>query len=1188
MKLHGRWIARIALLLLIGLLGSHHAVAQVNSAAIHGTVTDQSGAVIPNATITVLNNSTGITTTATANNKGSFAVTPLQPGGPYTVTISASGFGNYQENNLTLNVNDDREVTGKLQIGPTAQTVEVESSAVQVETSETQLKTDIPATQISELPLLGRDASQLEKTAPGVMEASDRFGTFSANGSQTTQSNFLLDGADVNDGPLQDLGVVVNPDAIADEVIVTSTLNPEYSRNSGAIINQTLKSGTNAFHGNAFEFYRDTFLNNGNYFSLTRPPFHQNLFGGTLGGPVIKNKLFFFVAYQGFRNRTGATQQTPVFSPAQLSGDFSADNNLTTQGPNSAGLSSNPIPFAIGGCAAGTPWNQCPGIANGVLPTGAFNSLALTLTQKYVPAANVTTTNNGVTSYLYNFNTTNSQVGDQGVIRVDYHLSANDTLWASSIFESSPYTDTLPYSGATLPGFAQTGAQHFKIFNADYTHTFNTTTINELRAGYFRFNYTSVSPQTIVPPSSVGFNINPQSPLAGLPYMGITGYFDLGFSPYGPQPRKDTNLLGTDIFTKIVGSHSLKFGATYEQFGVANPYYGNNNGNYGYNGTGTYSSGDPAIDYLVGIPSTYAQSSGSLIDAIAHEYYLFAQDSWRVTSDLTVNYGISWDVETPWANHQFNGEGISCWQNSSATSKIYPNGAPGLLYPGDPGCTTYGLASPKYNHFGPRLGFAWSPSSGPSMLLGRAGTHDFAIRGGFGIYYNRDQEEEALQNLNVPPYYFQSRGAADFGGSPSFQNPFTDIAGNGSEANPFPYIRPAPGSQLNWPSYAEADLSNVAKNYLVPYSYNFNLNIQRQLPGNMVMQIGYVGSLGRKLNRTSEGDPITAAGHAACLADPVCSASGYQISLSYPQYKAQPAIVPGSISALAPNGIPWYLSVGNQLSNGASSYHALQVSLAKQLSHGLYFTLAYTYSHALDNGSGYESSYNLGAPNSVGGYNGRAINFVPGFDYLNYGSSDYDARHRFVALYNYQVPLLQSMRDNAIINEALGGWHVTGITALQTGFPVTISETGVFASLWCDAYTYYDCSDAPNTSNFKINTLNPRSSSHAWFNTSTFSPEQTGTFGNVGRNFFHGPGFNYTNMSLYKDFPLGKEGARFLELRLESYNVFNHANFGQPDGDFSDSTFGQILSVTTPVSFGGQSTDPQPGRATQLGVKLAF
>ena len=439
----------------------------------------------------------------------------------------------------------------------------------------------------------------------------------------------------------------------------------------------------------------------------------------------------------------------------------------------------------------------------------------------------------------------------------------------------------------------------------------------------------------------------------------------------------------------------------------------------------------------------------------------------------------------------------------------------------------------------------------------------------------------------MPPYFFQSRGAADFGGSPSFQNPFTDIAGNGSEPNPFPYIRPAPGSQLNWPSYAEADISNVAKNYLVPYFYNFNLNIQRQLPGNMVMQIGYVGSIGRKLNRTSEGDPITAAGHAACLADPVCSASGYQLSLFYPQYKAQPAIVPGSVSPLAPNGIPWYLSVGNQLSNGASSYHSLQMSLAKQLSHGLYFTLAYTYSHALDNGSGYESSYDLGAPNGNGN-NGRAVNFVPGFDYLNYGSSDYDARHRFVALYNYQVPLLQSMKDNAIINEALGGWHVTGVTALQTGFPVTISETGIFASLWCDAYTYYDCADAPNTSNFKIKTLNPRSSSHAWFDTSTFSPEQTGTFGNVGRNFFHGPGYNYTNMSLYKDFPLGKEGARFLELRLESYNVFNHPNFGQPDGNFSDPQFGQILSVTTPVSYGGQATDPQPGRATQLGVKLAF
>lgn len=1180
----------LTFLLLAGVTGfQQHLVAQVNTASIHGTVTDSTGAVIPNADVTVLNTSTGIASKAKADNKGYYAVAPLQTGGPYAVTVSAPGFSGFASKGLMLNVNDDRAIDVRLEVGASAQTVQVQVNSVQVETSETQLKTDILSAEVTQLPLLGRDASQLEKTAPGVVESSDRFGSFSANGAQTSQSDYLLDGADVNDGPLQDNTIAVNPDALQEEAIVTSTLNPEYSRNSGAIINETLKTGTNSFHGNGFEFYRDTFLNNGNYFSILRPPFHQNLYGGTLGGPVLKNRLFFFLAYQGFRNRTGTTQQTPVLSPAQLTGDFTADSNLATGGSNAAGLSNNPMPFAIAGCVAGTPWNQCSAITNGMIPASMFNPLAVKLTQAYVPAANVVVAGNGQTSYLYNFNTADSAAGDQGVIRIDFHPTQNDMIWSSSIFESRPSVNTLPFGGSTLPGFSQVNASHTKIFNADWTHAFNASTINELRGGYFRFNYSAVNPQTIVPPSSLGFDITPQASAQSLPNISLTGYFTIGFSFEGPQPRKDTNLLGTDLFTKIIGSHSLKFGYTYEQFGVDNPYYADNNGVYNLQGTGTYSSGDPAIDYLMGIPTSYTQASGSIIDAVSHEYYAFAQDSWKMSKDLTVNYGISWDAETPWANHQYAGEGITCWQNSNATSKIYPNGAPGLLYPGDPGCTTYGAATVKWNHFGPRIGIDWSPSSGPSMLIGAQGSHLFAVRSGFGIYYNRDQEEEALQNLSSPPYFFESHGAADFGGSPAFQDPFADVAGVGSESNPFPYVRPAPGSQLNWPSYAEGDISNVDKNYGTPYSYNFNLNIQRELPGSMVMQIGYIGSLGRKLPRIAEGDPITGAGHAACVIDPACRASAPLLHLNYPQYSAQPAIVPGSISTSAPNGIPWYLSVGDQVTNGASSYHSLQLSLAKHLSHGLYFTLAYTYSHALDNFSGYESSSGTSTPNGTGGINGRSVNFVPGFEYLNYGDSDYDARHRFVALYNYGVPLLHIMRDNLVVNEFVGGWHISGTTTFQTGFPVTISETGAFSSLWCDAFSYYGCPDTPNTSTSRVSTMNPRHSGHLWFNPSQFSPESVGTFGNAGRNYFHGPGFNYTNLALYKDFPFGTESGRYLELRLESYNVFNHANFAEPDGDFSDSTFGQVLSVTQPVAFGNNgATDPQPGRATQLGAKIYF
>ncbi len=1196
MKLRVRLV--VAFLLIAAIAIDKTAYGQVTTGAIHGTVTDPAGAVVPNVDITVLNTSNGIAVTSKSDGSGYFRVTHLQIGGPYTISVVSPGFSKFTVSGIQLNVNDDREVNAKLAVGTAAQSVEVTGAGVQVETAETQLKTDILSDVVTQLPLLGRDATALQKSAPGVVEAADRFGGFSANGAQIEQNSYLLDGADVNDSAIQTEGLVVNPDAIGELAIVTSTINPEYSRNSGAILNQTLKAGGNTFHGDGFEFYRDTFLNTRDYFALPgqKAPIHQNIYGGTLGGPILRNKLFFFTAYQGTKNGLAVTQNTQVFSPSQRSGDFSADVNKITGVPNSQvptgsaagtlnGLSSNPLPFALGGCSAGTRWNACPGLASASVPSSNWNSVSSALFQTYVPAPNVTQqSGNGSTSYFYNFNNSGTLKDDQGIIRIDYHPTSNDTIWASSIFDSTPTFNLLPFGGATLPGFSQVNTSHIKVFDADFSHIFSSRTINELRAGYYRFNYAAVEPAKIVQPSSIGFNISPQSSAAGLPVVNILGYFNLGFSFEGPQPRKDTNMLAQDVFTKILGNHNLKFGGTFEQFGVDNPYYADNDGIYTVNGNGAFSSGDPAIDFLTGIPSTFTQTSGSLVAATSREYYAFAQDNWKVTSDVNINYGISWDAETPWANHQFNGIGITCWQNTSATSKIFPEDAPGLFYPGDPGCTNYGAATVKWHHFGPRVGLAWSPSAGPTALIGSSGNHDFAVRAGFGVYFNRDQEEEALQNLSSPPFLFSSHGAADLGGSPAFQDPFTDVANRSglSETNPFPYQRPEPGATLDWAdNYAELDLSQPSKQYLPPYAFNFNVNVQRALNNKTVMQVGYVGSIGRKLARTYEGDPITPAGHAACLADTSgCANALPLIHLLYPKYTAQPATTA--------SGIPWYLSVAQQASTGASSYHSLQASLQQQLSHGLYFTLSYTYSHALDDYSGYESSYGNGTPNGVGFLNGRAINYTPGFEHLNYGNSDYDARHRFAALYTYEIPVLSSIKDNFIVNEILGKWHISGTTALQTGFPVSISEAGAYQSGWCDAFGYYGCADNPNTSSFHIQKMNPRAAGHQYFDTSSFSPEPVGTFGNVGRNFFNGPGYNYSNLQLYKDFSILRDNKAYIQLRLESYNVFNHTNFSEPDGNFGDSTFGQIESVIQPASFGVSAGDPQPGRATQLAAKIYF
>ena len=1176
-------IAALALTIVVSaffLIASPAAHAQSVYAVVHGTVTDASGAVVPGATVTALNTSTSSKTVVTSDSNGYYIFPQLQIGGPYTIEVTAAGFKNFESSGLTLNLNDNLSIAAVMQVGSSAQTIQVQAAAVQVETSDTQLKQVISANEIEELPLLARNAIALQKTTPGVMESSDRFGNFSTNGNQTQENSYLLDGTVINDGPLQDQEININPDALGEFNVVSSTLNPEFARNSGAVLNEIIKSGTNQFHGSGFEFYRDTFLNNGSYFSPVRPTYHKNDYGGTFGGPLFKNRTFFFLAYEGLRSATSTTTLTRVpYAGSIASGNFTPDANQLTKATNGSGLSTNAIPFAMTGssgatCPAGTAWNACfaPN-ANGqvIVPTSNYNSIASNLANTYVPAPNFSLS----TTPYYNFNSPNTNAQDQGVVRIDEQLTPRDLLWFSSVFQSSPDTTGLPFGGATLPGFTEIDTAHIKIFTGDYSHTFNTSTLNNLHAGYFRYFFGAVEPLHPVLPSSLGFSgITPQLPsAAGVPVMNLTGLFTLGFSFEGPQPRHDANYDFADNFSKVLGNHDLKLGAHFERFSVDNPYYQDNSGDFSYAGTGVFSSGDPLIDFMLGIPDGYEQASGGIINAHAQEIYVYAQDNWKVSDSLTLNYGLAWDTESPYANVQYGGEGIFCWA-PTGQSKIFPTAPPGQLYPGDNGCNRNGGPTTKYDHFSPRFGFAWSPNSGPSKLIGTPGSHLFAVRGGFGLYFNRDSEEASLQNLADAPFGLASGGALGAGGSPGFANPYQDVANRSglSLANPFPFVPPAVGAPINFNSFEPQFAYSIDPKYSVPYTYNFNLNVQRALPSNMVLQIGYVGSLGRRLVRAYEADQITPAGHAACVANPACVASASVTSAAFPQYFTQPGV--------NSDGNPYFYTVGRTFTNGSSSYDALQISLTKGLTHGLYLTLAYTYAHALDNSSGYESS--TGGGDSGGG----VVNQTPGFQYLGYGDSDYDARNRFVALYNYEIPILRSMNEHAIMRETLGGWHITGTTTLQTGFPVAIFESGTNASLWCNGSqtTYFGCADVPETSSFHIPTMNPRNTGNYWFNPSPFSAEPIGTFGNVKRNFLHGPGFNYSNIELYKNFPLGRTEARYIQLRLESYNTFNHPNFALPNGNFSAGpSFGQITNVIQPGT-----ADPQPGRAVQIAGKFYF
>jgi hypothetical protein len=1029
-----------------------------------------------------------------------------------------------------------------------------------------------------ELPLIDRTFTELELTLPGVQMSSDRFGgAYSVSGAQTQQSEYLINGADSNDIALNTLAIAPNLDAIAEFNLIQGPLNAEYDRNSGGIVSATIKSGTNKFHGDGFEFYRDTFLNTLSYFQKlptesgvgpwtgTVTPFHQNIFGGIIGGPILKNKLFGFFAYEGEHERVpegGGSVTNEVYTPSQLAGNFSADSA-------SGAFSANPIPntIHIAGCTAGETWANCLGSGegglNGMIPTASFSSIATALVNKYVPASS---------SGQYTINETDTTTQPQYLGRIDFNPNTNNNFYFVGINQKGTTSETLPFTGASVPGFGDEDVISINQYTFDYVRQFGSTAVNDFSAHWTRYNAAYVLPQTVVDPSSLGFDIHPQDAAAdSVPTLSVAGYFTLGFSTNGPQPRIDQVFQLDDAFSKVHGAHSFKFGYDGRRFNVSNPFYARNSGAYNFNNTGAFSSGDPGIDFLLGVPASYSQGSGADIQADAFLNYWFAQDTWKIKDTLTLDYGLGYSIDTPLEVHQYNGEAIACLIGGEQ-STIFSTAPQGIVYPGDPGCTDTGQAKTKFGEFGPRFGFAYAPDWG--KMFGAPGK--FSIRGGFGIYYDRSEEETALQTLETPPYGLSSNGVADYdGGTPSLADPYTDINTGVAYTNKFPFVYPAKGATINFAPLEPMDISTYGPSFRAPYAENFQLTVEREFPEKIVARVSYVGSLSRHNQVTYEGNYETAAGHAACLAstgaDAGCSGNAFLQSYFYPQNTAFGGIDPNT-------GGVGFISVGEVGSVASSSYHALQAYVEKGMTHGLQFQLAYTWAHALDNGSSFENS---GFAESARGYN----QVVPA---LNYGNSAYDARQHLVFSPIYIVPFRTGHSTYSPLNLLVSGWQISGIATFASGFPYDISYEGYygFNSLWCagGAYSFYACPDVPNqTAPLVTTNLRGARSTGAgtvgavpYFSPASFAEEVVGQFGNISRNKYHGPGTNNTNIILAKNFNLGADSVRRLQLRMESDNVFNHTNFSNPDSNFdAGPEFGYVGS-------GGSA------RQSQLAAKFYF
>lgn len=1133
-------------------------------ASIRGTVVDQSGAVLFGVNVTATNLATGLSRTLTTNASGAFSFLQL-PVGDYNVRLEKTGFKTAAASNIHLEVNQVFALDTKMEVGGVTEQVVVEANPVQVETSTPQRGDVVDASQILSLPLIGRNWVNLQQLESGVVAASDGRGEYATNGSQTTQNSFLINGTDTNDLPLNTRTVVPSEDAIQEFRMVTNTINPEYGRNSGAIMNAVIKSGTNGFHGDVFEFYRDTFLNASDWFTHSPAVFHQHQFGATIGGPVWKNHSFFFFSYQGIRNRepqpNGANNSSPVFTSGQING---AAGSFT-------GIGNNVSPFPLvddNGVTqpAGTAYSKI--FSSGAIPVADFNDITKKLLP-FIPAPNSGTN-------IFTFSPIQAETDNQYMFRIDQNLGKNDLLWGSWLQESFPFTDTIPFpgTGASVPGFGSTNQQHFKLLTISWSHTLNDHMINELRGGYNRFNYAAVEPQNVVQPSSLGFNITPQFPgVAGVPFISIPTLFSLGFSEFGPQPRIDQTYEAVDNFSFTHGTHTMKAGFDMRRFQVKNPFIAQNNGFFFYNGGGAFSTGNPGADFLLGIPDLYAQASGGNGDDRAQEYYSYFQDQWKIRPNFTFTYGLGWTIDTAMQDLAYGGHGMAAFY-PGRQSVVFPNAPLGVVYSGDPGVHPTGTNHP-FRNFGPRIGFAYSPDWG--ALTGGAGRT--SIRGGFGMYYNRTEEELNLQFQGVPPNSISTNGAGTVGGSPGFDNPFNDVAGRAqfNVANPFPFVgassavtfTAANGNLPVWSSCC----STIDPRNVDPTSYNYNLTIERQVSTNMIANVGYVGAFARHLEI---GHPLNLVNPAACVAagSNVCT-PGNQLTKFPGDY-----VLPGNI----------YGTI-DQISNmGNSHYNSLQAGLKKKMSNGLQFSANYTWSHSFDNGSGFENTSFGGG--GFGGLNSsRAFN--PYVRSSNYGPSIYDARNRLVIGYVYELPHPHS--GNGLLTRATKGWTIAGITTFQSGFPMDVIDSSGWSLHDYPGNSDFATMEAPNLVG-PIKYLNPRTTNAStgvpqWFSGSSFvgycatngnaaGCVPSGTFGNAARNVLHGPGINNWDFQLFKDTNFTETTK--VELRIEFYNVFNHENFWA----------GGIVNNVFAPNFGQMTSDsPSTGqgpRLIQLAAKFYF
>jgi Carboxypeptidase regulatory-like domain/TonB dependent receptor len=1107
---------KLRLLVVFVLLSTTLLVGQTFRGTILGSVTDPSGAFVAGATVKVRNLATGLERTTVTSADGSYSV-PELPIGTYSVTVTQTGFQTAVTNNVEVNVATERRVDAQLKTGQVTQMVEVSGGDLpQIETQSNELGGVLTSKGVEDLPINGRDYTKLIFLNPGVAGSPDQitdspgsFGEFSMNGARGRSNNYLLDGTDMNDGYRNDPainqgGVFAVPSAILPigavaEMKVLSNFQPEYGRNAGAVVNIVTKSGTNALHGELFEYFRNDALDARNFFNQVgqqRAPFHNNQFGGAVGGPIVKDKTFFFLDYEGQRERVGTVTLACVPEPNRIAFDI---GDGTANAVTAAMLKFWPQPnLGTRPTPADPNWEGfdtgCPNGNNASLITPSFNNLS-------------------------------SVIG-----KIDHNFNTNNILTGRYFFGDSTqsFPLALTASGGQLPGFNTVTPTRVQLVSLSYVHTIGTNKVNELRYGWNRFAEGFFTQDQSFHPSSIGLcaqSGDPANPTvcpavgglhdSGLPIIllspnptgGASFFAQPGSTSGDPRSRVDTNSQFIENFSWKVGKHDLKAGFEFRRTSIQQHFNKYFRGRLRFRDLSEFLQGT--------LKDGFQYSGNSVRHTLENGYGLYLQDSFRLNPRLTINYGLRWDYYgvVKERNNLFSNFLVSSFDPVSDT------GTGALQQVGTAGLSR--LYEPDRKDFSPRASIAWD-------ITGKGKT---VIRVGAGLFYDAFSQDIFLGHLPYPAFYAPGPAYGNFGPSP-----ITAAGAAVSSITPGTPIFASSNCSSTDTTFIECDLFAVDRHIKTPYMENYNINIQQQLTSKTTLQVGYVGSQGHRLFRFYDINQPTQA--AIWSAD--CAGQ-----TPVPPTGIGPCPSPGG--AIQDFGVPRVfgdVGVGavylfQEKSTGKSNYNSLQVSYKINGWHGITSAVNYVYSKSLDNSSDLEDFVvNAAQPQDSNRPN------------LEKGPSNFNIPHRFTWVFAYELPKMGGSMQGL-----KNGWGFDSTVSLQSGQPFTLNYN-------CeDDYSGGgDCFDRPDVvGKIVYNKRNPAN----YLDLTAFAMPCTvgdsvttagggagdcvpGTrhYGNLGRNSLVGPTYKQWDFAVYKSTAIGERLK--VQFRAEFFNLLNHPNFSSP------------------------------------------